>query len=80
MSTKDNKDCTIELRFDSKEDAKAFLVDWLDCGGEQRSGFLTDFEKSDDWTKTEPPKWLKLVRVEFEEEDEDDEEDEEEIV
>ena len=60
------KPVTIELRFDTEEDAKCFVAAWLDGGGEQTCGFLTPWEESDDWTKGRP-KWLKLVWTEEDE-------------
>ena len=53
------KPTTIELRFDSEDDAHAFVASWLAGGGEQRCQFDTLIAESDDWTKR-VPKWLKL--------------------
>jgi hypothetical protein len=40
------KPFTVELRFDSEDEADMWVAGWLDGGGEQLMGFETDYEKS----------------------------------
>ena len=53
----------LKLIFDSQEDVEYFIAGWLDGGGEQTSGFITNYEQSDMWNK-HTAKWLKLERGE----------------
>lgn len=58
--SKSDKTVKIELLFKNTDSARAFVASWLDGGGEQTCRFDTIYEKSDDWTKNHPPKYLFL--------------------
>jgi len=54
-----NKEASLKLIFNTEADVKYFIAMWLDGGGEQMCGYMTEFDKRD-WS------WLKLTKCEEE--------------